>query len=275
MEDKASNINRLITELNKKFDNQVVGRVSDFKNISLEHIKTDLDVLNECLGGGFPKKRLVEIYGRPGGGKSLMSMLLIKAAQKEGGECVLIDVEDTYNPEFGEKLGVDNSKLIVVKMGLGEQIMDTIFYLLKAQPSVIVVDSVAAMVAQDEMKEDADKQFMALKARLMSKALPRINVLNKKTCVVFINQIRDTLSLYGGPTTPGGNALPFYASIRIEVKRSEFLFEGSKKEAPIGQGVVYKIVKNKTADPQKTGSFRFYFDGEVVEPGKKRKNEKT
>lgn len=278
-ETEVKDISRVIASINRKAGRKVIGKMSTMTDLNVERISSGVEVLDTALGGGFPTRRVTEIYGIPSSGKSLISMLMVAQAQSDGKKCVLIDVEDAYDPVFAEKFGVNNDELIVANAFVGEEIINLINALLEAQPDVIIVDSIAAMVPNDEMiEEDSAKQHMTLKARLLSKAIPKINALNKKTAIIFINQIRSTLAMYGAPTTtPGGNAIGFYSSIRLEVKsnNSDKIYEGSKKGDPIGQIINFRVIKNKTFAPGKQGSFKFFYDTcEVVEPGGRRKKTK-
>lgn len=274
---EPKDLTRLMAEINRKAGSRVIGRMDTMTDFNIERIPTNIKVLDDALGGGFPTRRVVELYGLPSGGKSLISLLLIASAQKQGKSCVYIDVEDSFDPEHAKKLGVDTNTLIIAHLGIGEEILNLICTILEARPDVIVVDSVAAMVAVGEMDEGLEKASMALKARLMSKGLPKISALNKNTCIVFINQLRDTMAMYGAPTTtPGGRALPYYASIRLEIKKGDLINKDDKKTNPvIGQIINFIVRKNKTAPPFKLGSFKYFYDGEIVEPGKRRKNEAT
>lgn len=267
-EEKPS-LSRVIAEINRKFGANTMGSVSKMKNIAISRVPTASAKLTEALGGGFPLGRMVELYGPEHSGKSLISLLTIVQAQTMGLECVYLDVENSFDPEWAKQLGVDIEKLIVTQIGVAEDIIDTLAKLLKAEPGVIVVDSIAAMITRSELEEDADQQFMAPKARLMSRGLAKLNALNKKTLIIWVNQIRDTLAMYGAPTTtPGGKSLKHFASIRIEVKRDSTLITESGKKTDqnvIGQTVNWKIVKNKTSIPYKIGSFRFLFPNKIEE----------
>ena len=265
---KKPTLNRIIAQINKKSGDRIIGRIQDMSTIDTPRISTGVDGLDDVMGGGFPKRRIIELFGLPSGGKSLISLLAIAATQKAGGECVYMDVEDSFDPSFAEKLGVDTKKLIIAQSSVGEATLDMLCTLLPAEPDIIVIDSVAAMVMVSEMETSLEKHHMALKARLMSKGLAKINTLNKNTCIIFINQLRSTLAMYGAPTTtPGGRALPHFASIRLEVKKGDFLRERGLKTTPvIGQVVNYYVTKNKTAPPFKKGSFKFYYeDGKIEE----------
>jgi recombination protein RecA len=260
-------INRIMAEINKKAGETVIGRIGNLPTVTTERISTGVEGLDKALGGGMPIGKTIELYGQPSAGKSLISLFVIKEAQKKGLECVYLDAEDTFDPEWAEKLGVDTKSLIISQSSVGEETLTLLLKLLKAKPGVIVVDSVAAMITAAELEEKIDKAFMAPKARLMSRALSMITNQNKGTLIIFINQLRSTLSLYGPKfSTPGGNALKFYASVRVEVKKTEDLHEDGKKTKPvIGQIVSFKVTKNKTAPPMQIGSFKFFYDGTIKE----------
>lgn len=266
IEEKKPSLNRIISEINKKAGETVIGRVGDMPTISIQRLSTGVPALDVALGGGLPVNRIVELYGQPSAGKSLISLLTIAEAQKKGLECAYLDCEDTFDTDWAKKLGVDTSKLILSQSSVGEDTLELVLKLLKARPAIIVVDSVAAMVTRAELEEtDLQKAFMAPKARLMSKALSILNAQNKGTTIIFINQLRATMAMYGPAfVTPGGNALKFYCSVRVEVKKTEDLhLDGKKTQEQIGQVVGFKVTKNKTAAPFKVGSFKFYYDGRV------------
>lgn len=258
-------LNRIIAQINKKAGENVIGRLGKMENVATTRIPTGVPQLDTAVGGGFPVGRMVELYGLPSSGKSLIAQLVMAQAQKMGGECVYVDAEGTFDPVFAKTLGVNTDDLVLVQMGIGEDILDSMCELLKAEPMVMVVDSIGAMITRDESEESVEKVFMAPKARLMSKGMPKLVALNKKTLIIFINQLRKNITMFGGGgnTTMGGMALGFYASVRVEVKRDrELLYEGGKKSGEvIGQIVQFNITKNKTSQPYKVGSFRFYFDG--------------
>lgn len=263
---KTPSLSRVIAELNKKAGETIIGRFPDMPTLALQRLETGVPILDDALGGGFPRGRVVELYGQPSAGKSLISMFAVREAQKKGLDCIYIDAEDTFDPEWATKLGVDVKKLVISQSSVGEDTMEMMLKLTKARPALIIVDSVAALVTQAELEQDISKAFMAPKARLMSKALAIINSQNKETCLIFINQLRATMSLYGPQfITPGGNSLKFYSSIRVEVKKTEDIHQEGKKTLPIiGQVVGFKVTKNKTAPPFTTGSFKlFYADGQV------------
>ena len=260
-------LNRIIAQINKAAGETVIGRLGDMQNLATKRYPTGVKRLDDALGGGFPSGRMVELYGLPSSGKSLIASMVIANAQKDGGECVYVDAEGSFDPSFARKLGVDTDKLALVQMGIGEDIIDTIIQVLRSRPAVIVIDSVGAMITRDEFVESVEKVFMAPKARLMSRGLPKITAANKGTLIIFINQLRQIITTWGGggTTTPGGMALGFYASVRVLVKKDrEMLYEGPKTgHDPIGQIVQFNITKSKVSVPHQTGSFKFYFNGRI------------
>ncbi len=261
-------IKRLTSEINRKYGANTIGILSNMKQIAVNRIPTNIVALDAALGGGWPEGRIAELYGVPSSGKSLICLKTVASAQQQGLECVYIDAESSFDPVFAATLGVDVNKLTIVQTSVGEDIFDIVFKLLEAEPGVIVIDSVASMITKSEMEEEITQQFMAIKARLMSRGLPKANHLNKKTLLLFINQLRATMVMYGNPiTTPGGMALKFYSSIRMQVSTpSEKITEGGKKTGqPIGQIVQFKITKNKTAAPHQQGQFKFYYEDSRIE----------
>lgn len=268
-EDTTPSLRSLVQSANRKYGTNTIGTSDDLITLDIPRISTGVQKLDEALGGGFPTKSIVELYGPPSSGKSLISLLTIKQAQAKGLECVYFDIENSYDPEWAKSLGVDTKKLVVTQMGIGEDIVDLTCSLLDAHPGVIVIDSVAAITTRAELESDADQKFMAPVARLLSYGLKRILSHNKATLVIFINQLREKITNFGGiPYTPGGKTLPHMASIRVEIKKdSELITESGKKTDKniIGQIVNYKVTKNKTAAPHKFGSFRYLYDGARLE----------
>jgi recombination protein RecA len=259
----------LIAQVNKKMGETVVGRIGKMVNLQTERFSTGITQLDEALGGGFPRGRMVELFGLPSSGKSLIAQLIVADAQKKGGECVYMDAEGSFDPAFAEKLGVNVKDLVLVQSGIGEDMIDIMCKLLAAEPAVIVVDSVGSMITRSETEESVEKVFMAPKARLMSKGLPKLTALNKNTLIIFINQLRNVITTWGGggTTTTGGMALGFYSSIRLEIKKDkDLLYEGPKTgHDPIGQIAHFRVVKNKTAQPYKTGSFKFIYENCIIQ----------
>ena len=260
-------LNEIMAQINKKAGETVVQRLGKMEHVALERIPSGITNLDEAVGGGFPRGRMVELYGLPSSGKSLIAQYIIANAQKAGGDCVYVDAEGAFDPKFASLLGVNVDNLALVQTGIGEDVIDVVAKLLEAEPAVIVIDSVGAIITRDEYAESVEKVFMAPKARLMSKGLPKLTAKNKKTLIIFINQLRQIISTWGGggTATTGGMALGFYSSIRVEVKRDkELLYKDDKKSGEVvGQIVHFNVKKNKTAPPHREGSFKFFFTGEV------------
>jgi recombination protein RecA len=265
----APSLTSIMQGMNRKYGANTIGSTKTMENLAIGRIKTGVSKLDEALGGGFPKGQLVEMYGQPSSGKSLISLLTVKQAQSEGLDCIYIDAENSYDPEWAKTVGVDTDKLYVTQMSVGEDVYDMIAKLLEANPGIIVLDSVAAMVTRSELEDPMDQQHMAPLARLMNVGIKKITALQQDTLIIFINQIRQNVSPYGAVFyTPGGKALLHKAAIRLEVKKdSQLITRSGKKTDPdvIGQIVDYKAMKNKTAAPYKFGSFRLLYDGAVIE----------
>jgi len=266
-EPKSPSLNRIIAEVNKKAGENIIGRVPTLSTLEVERISTGVKKVDVILGGGWPVRRIVELYGQPSAGKSLLSLLTIAEAQKQGKECVYIDVEDSFDMEWAKTLGVDVDKLVIAQVAIGEDVLDLVIKLLEARPAIIVIDSVAGMVSQAEMDNTVGKVLMAPRARMMSKGLSMINALNQNTVLIFINQLRATMAMYGEHhVTPGGSALKFYSSVRVEVKATEKIRRDDKKTTEVvGQVVGVKITKNKVAPPFQEASFKLMYTGEIVE----------
>lgn len=253
-------IDKLILELNRKYGEGTINRVADIKTLNIEYIPTGSYFLDLSIGKGYPKGKIIELYGIPSSGKSLLSNFTVAEVQKLGGECVWIDAEGAYDPEFAAKLGVNVDKLIVSQSSFGEPTIDLVARLLKVEPALVVIDSVAAMIPKQDLEEPMDQPVMATRARMMSRGLAKLNALNKKTIIIFINQLRTVLGGYRTTSiTPGGRALGHFASVRVEVSRGEFLKDSDKK--PIGQVVKFRVTKNKVGPPWKDGYFKFYYEG--------------
>jgi len=266
-EKKTPSLKRVLAEINKKYGDNTIGTLDSMPTLDIARLATGIEPLDAALGGGLPMKRIIELYGLPSGGKSLISLLIIKAAQAKGLDCIYIDVEDSFDPAWATRIGVDVSKLVVAQIYIGEDVLDMLCKLLEAKPGVIVIDSLASMIPRVELEESVGKATMALKARMMARGLAKIVPLNKSTMIVFCNQIRSTLAMFGAKTTtPGGNSLKHATSIKLEVKKVDTLHEDDKKRKPvIGQIVGFRVTKNKTAPPYKNGSFKFFHDDCRVE----------
>ena len=259
-----SNLNLILAQINKDYGPNTINRLKDSKILSLSYISSGLHFLDYCisgLGNGFPRGKIVELYGLPSGGKSLISAITVASAQRAKLDCVWIDAENAFDPAFAKKIGVDVDRLIVSQSSVGEPTMDIVCKLLQANPGIIVVDSVASMVPMDDMEKSFTESTMATRARLMSRGVAKINAMNQNTLVIFINQLRNNIGMYGGPSvTTGGRALGHYASVRIEVKQGDFI---EKSKERIGQTVKFRVTKNKVGPPWKEGYFKFYYDGHI------------
>jgi len=258
-------LKKVMLEINKKYQKNIIGTGTD--NLVMERISTGIQGLDKILGGGFMCGRMVELFGLPAAGKSITSLLTIKQVQDKGLDCIYIDVEKSFDAEFAKLFGVNVDKLIIVNLSIGEEIVDTVAKLLSSQPGVIVIDSVAAMLPKEEMDKSAEENTMALKARLMSRGLSKLNALNKKTLIIWINQMRSTLAMFGAKTTTtGGRALGHYVSIKLEVRQGEKITaDGKKTGEVIGQAMLYHCVKNKTAQPFGKYSCKFIYNKGVEE----------
>lgn len=221
--------------------------------------------IDKALGGGFPTGRIIEIYGHESSGKTTLAIHAIAQVQKAGGKCAFIDAEHAFDPSYGKNLGVNIDDLLVSQPDYGEQALEIVDYLVRSGGvDLIVVDSVAALVPKEEIEGEMEKQQMGLQARLMSKALRKItgNASRLGCTIIFINQLRQKISTgYGGgygpqETTTGGNALKFYASVRVEVRKVQTLKKG---EEETGTMTRFKVVKNKVAPPFKSAILEIVF----------------
>jgi len=228
-------------------------------------IPTGLAGLDFAIGiKGYPRGRLIELFGEEQSGKSLLSLLSIAAVQKQGGKAILFDLENSFDPTWAEKLGVSIEDLLITQPDYGEQVFDAILKILPTNEiDLIVIDSTAALIPKAEMEASIEQQFMGLQARLMSRALRVVTsaLAKTKTTILFINQLRQKIGVMFGEqtTTPGGKALKFYSSLRLKVQKIGKLKHGTDI---IGQRSRVTIVKNKLASPFKTVEFDlFYGDG--------------
>ena len=221
--------------------------------------------IDKALGGGFPIGRVIEIYGHESSGKTTLAIHCIAEIQKMGGKCAFIDAEHAFDPSYAKNLGVDIDDLLVSQPDYGEQALEIADYLVRSGAiDLIIVDSVAALVPKEEIEGEMEKQQMGLQARLMSKALRKLtgNASRSNTTIVFINQLRQKINQgYGasyGPTdtTTGGNALKFYASVRVEVRKVQTIKKGDEETGTMTR---FKVVKNKVAPPFKSAILEIVF----------------
>ena len=256
---KAKALDLAITQIDRQFGKGSIMRLgSDRPNISDNVISTGCLSLDVALGvGGVPRGRIVEIYGPEAGGKTTLALHIVAEAQKNSGYAAFVDVEHSLDPEYAKALGVNTEDLLVAQPDTGEQALEITETLVRSGAlDVIVLDSVAALVPKAELDGDMGDSHMGLQARLMSQALRKLTgtVSRSNTCVLFINQIREKIGImFGNPeTTPGGRALKFYSSQRLEIRRITTIKDGTDS---VGNRVRVKVVKNKVAPPFKMAEF--------------------
>ncbi len=256
--DKKKALQTALSQLDKTFGKGTVMRLGDRPEMNVEAIPTGSLALDAALGiGGVPKGRSSEIYGPESSGKTTLALHILAEAQKRGGEVAFVDAEHALDPVYAAALGVDIDNLLVSQPDTGEQALEITDALVRSGAiDAVVVDSVAALVPKQEIEGEMGDTFVGLQARLMSQALRKLaGTINKTNCVViFINQLRMKIGvMYGNPeTTTGGNALKFYASVRLDVRRIEQIKEGGNV---IGNKTRVKVVKNKVAPPFKEAIF--------------------
>ena len=256
--DKKKALQTALAQIDKSFGKGTVMRLGDKPEMNVEAIPTGSLALDAALGiGGVPKGRIIEIYGPESSGKTTLALHILAEAQKQGGEVAFVDAEHALDPVYAAALGVDTDNLLVSQPDTGEQALEITDALVRSGAvDVVVVDSVAALVPKQEIEGEMGDTFVGLQARLMSQALRKLaGTINKTNCVViFINQLRMKIGvMYGNPeTTTGGNALKFYASVRLDVRRTEAIKEGGNV---VGNKTRVKVVKNKVAPPFKEAYF--------------------
>ena len=256
--DKKKALQTALAQIDKNFGKGTVMRLGDRPEMNVEAIPTGSLALDAALGiGGVPKGRIIEIYGPESSGKTTLALHILAEAQKRGGEVAFVDAEHALDPVYAAALGVDTDNLLVSQPDTGEQALEITDALVRSGAiDAVVVDSVAALVPKQEIEGEMGDTFVGLQARLMSQALRKLagNIAKTNCVVIFINQLRMKIGvMYGNPeTTTGGNALKFYASVRLDVRRIEAIKEGGNV---IGNKTRVKVVKNKVAPPFREAIF--------------------
>lgn len=260
--ESGQTVDQTIKDIRSRFGDESIMKMSDQPLVDIDKISTGSFGLDLALGiGGLPRGRMVEISGPESSGKTTLALHVIAEAQKDGGECAFIDAEHAMDPEYAKKLGVDTGELFVSQPDNGEQALEILESLVRSNKfAVVVVDSVATLTPKDEIEGDMGAHHVGRQARLMSQALRKLVAITSKskTLVVFINQIRMMIGIaYGNPEfTPGGKALKFYSTVRLDIRRTAHLKKG---EDIIGGRIRVKVTKNKVAPPFKQTEFDLYY----------------
>lgn len=259
---KDEALNKALKDIEKQYGKGSIMKLGDRANVDIDAISSGSIKIDEALGiGGFPKGRIIEVFGPESSGKTTLALHAIAEVQKKGGRAAFIDAENAIDPVYAKNLGVNVDELILSQPDSGEQALEITEMLIKSGAiDLVVVDSVAALVPQAELDGEMGSSQVGLQARLMSKAMRKLSgVMNRSECTaIFINQLREKVGvMFGNPeTTPGGRALKFYSSVRLDIRRSEAIKNGTDI---IGNKVNVKVVKNKVAPPFKVASIEIMY----------------